>query len=75
MAGVFRKSRYSRLYIDGALRIESTSFTGDTGSGSSPLYFGRRGDGKYFKGMIDDVRIYSRALGEAELLTLSRAER
>ncbi len=38
--------------------------------GNSYTYIGRRGDTSYFNGLIDDVRIYSRALTSQEVQTL-----
>jgi hypothetical protein len=39
--------------------------------GDTPLYIGARKDKEYFKGRIDDVRIYDRALTETELFALT----
>jgi hypothetical protein len=61
-----------RLYINGALKDEqSTGFPLDYGN--RPLFIGRTGedywDG-YFKGTIDDVRIYNRILTSEEIAAL-----
>ncbi len=58
------------LYVDGALR-GSTEYLGVIGA-QGPLYIGR---GSYnilgWNGVIDDVRIYNRALGDDEIVSLS----
>ncbi len=67
VAGVLKKGQYARLYLDGLQVGEKTSFTGDTADGSSPLYFGRRGDGYYFPGLVDEVALFNRALTTEEV--------
>jgi hypothetical protein len=57
-----------REYIDGQLQgVSSTGFPLDPGS--RPLYIGYTGMfcGAYWNGLIDEVRIYNRALSEAEI--------
>jgi hypothetical protein len=73
LAGVLRKGQFARLYIDGVLVSESTSFSGDTYDAGSPLYIGRRGDGQYLDGLVDEVAVYGRALSSAEIATLYAA--
>jgi Concanavalin A-like lectin/glucanases superfamily/Putative Ig domain len=56
-----------RLYVNGA-QIASTAASGNIASSTYPLQIG--GDsifGHYFKGIIDEVRVYSRALSQAEI--------
>lgn len=67
LAGTLRKGQFIRLYVDGQLAGESTSFSGDTSHGGSPLYFGRRGDGQFFDGQLDEISVYGRALSGAEI--------
>jgi hypothetical protein len=60
-----------REYIDGQLQgVSSTGFPLDPGS--RPLYIGYTGMfcGAYWNGLIDEVRIYNRALTEAEIQAL-----
>ena len=61
------------LYIDGALNISLTDITtGDT-TNTSNLFIGKRGEKGYenfFTGVIDELRIYNRALSEAEIQAL-----
>jgi hypothetical protein len=47
-----------------------TSFSGTMGNGTQPVEIGRRGDGNYAVGAIDDVRIYNRALSPDEIKRL-----
>ena len=59
---------YQRLYVNGSLIASRRVAAGRIASGSGPLRIG--GDslwGKYFNGMIDEVRVYNRALSAAEI--------
>lgn len=67
LAGVLRKGQFVRLYVDGQLASESASFSGATSDGTSPLYIGRRGDGQFLDGMVDEVAVYGRALSAGEI--------
>jgi PKD repeat protein len=56
-----------RLYING-VQVASRAQTGAIATSSSPLRIGGNSVwGEFFKGYIDEVRIYSRALGTAEI--------
>lgn len=63
---------YSTLYINGVIVrkvAQSAAFTPNT----TPLFIGRAGDTNYpyfFKGVIDEIRIYKRALNANEILRL-----
>lgn len=58
-----------QLYVNGALK-SSLAVTGPIVSSTAPLRIGGNGIwGEYFKGLIDDVRVYRRALSEAEIKT------
>lgn len=61
-----------QTYINGELKTEIT-FGGSLVADSTPLYIGRNldgGDGNYYRGIIDDVRIYSKALSSAQIQKL-----
>ncbi len=59
------------LYVDGALSNGYTWFDTLTGSiqNNSSLEIGGRGDGFFFNGLIDEVKIYSRVLSASEVLS------
>jgi hypothetical protein len=58
-----------RLYVNGTLRF-TKAVTGDIGITTNPLKLGGNAVwGEYFAGQIDDVRIYNRALTQAEIQT------
>ncbi len=59
------------LFIDGVEQgtVPDTT-TGDT-TNTSPLFIGMRGNGiNHFKGAVDDLQIYARALSDAEVQAL-----
>ena len=59
------------FYVDGNLTGKNGTLTKTPTGNSNPLYIGRRDFGVegpiYFKGTIDDVRIYDRALSQSEI--------
>jgi hypothetical protein len=58
-----------RLYVNGS-QVASTARTGAITTSTSPLRIG--GDsvwGEYFTGLIDEVRVYNRALSQTEIQT------
>ncbi|HEY7118821.1 MAG TPA: Ig-like domain-containing protein [Tepidisphaeraceae bacterium] len=58
-----------RLYVNGTL-VRTKAITGNVTSSTSPIRIG--GDsvwGEYFNGLIDEVRVYSRALSLTEIQT------
>ena len=58
-----------RLYVNGVL-ANSAAITGTLASSNYPLTIG--GDtlyAQYFKGSVDEVRIYNRALSQTEVQT------
>jgi hypothetical protein len=59
-----------RIYINGVSKY-STSSGGDIVSNTNPITIGRRLSGTaYFNGLIDDVRIWNRALNISEIQSL-----
>jgi hypothetical protein len=59
-----------KLYIDGKLEGTTTDTTTGTTTNSSPLYLGSRGGNlEFFKGDLDDIRIWNVARSEAEIKT------
>ncbi|MEF3192129.1 MAG: LamG domain-containing protein [Campylobacterales bacterium] len=68
VVGVIKKGQYVRVYLDGRMVAESTSFNGVTTNGTSPLYIARRGTGNhYFHGYIDEVKIFNKALNADQI--------
>ena len=58
-----------KLYVNGA-QVASRAQTGSIATSTNPLQIGGDGTyGQYFQGMIDEVRIYSRALAQTEIQT------
>ena len=56
-----------RLYVNGTL-VSTTAAAGSLASSSSPLRIGGNSIwGEYFSGLIDEVRVYNRALSAAEI--------
>ncbi len=61
----------AHLYVDGVDRT-SISTVAPLVAGSTPLFIGRDGSGaSQFNGVIDDLRIYPRALSASEIATLA----
>src|SRR3990172_3078266 len=63
------KSGDSRLYVDGQL-IGTNTLTFRTIVPASNLRIGSGWDGRYFKGEIDEVSIYNRALSSGEIQSI-----
>ncbi len=72
-AGVFDGSAF-RLYVDGELRV-TASGTGSIAAAPNNLNIGRDPSNPYrmFDGIIDEVRLYDRALTAAEIAALFRS--
>jgi hypothetical protein len=58
-----------RMYLNG-VQVGSTTVTGNMKTGSGPLRIGGNSLwGEYFQGLIDEVRVYNRALTASEIQT------
>ena len=70
LAGTFDDGEV-RVYVNGQLRGQDDSDPFEAGTLEASLYVGTRlygpGTGGFFTGQIDDVRLYGRALSEAEI--------
>ena len=73
LTGTMKKGEHVRMYLDGSLVGASTNFSGNTSDGTSPLYFGRRGDGQFFNGAVDEVALFNRALSSNEVAAVYAA--
>ncbi|UCG59462.1 MAG: LamG domain-containing protein, partial [Phycisphaerales bacterium] len=77
VVGVYSEGNYIRTYVDGDLDREMTT-SEILGSSTGPLMIGIEpfpaADGTYggfFNGLIDELKIYSRALSDAEVAWLA----
>jgi hypothetical protein len=68
VAGLYT-GRTLELWVDGTLRQEVKDVSGAIDSTAAPLLMGEM---EFHAGALDDVRVYSRALSEAEIRTLAR---
>ncbi len=76
MVAIFKPSTIE-IFLDGELVATSQSQLVDGSvSNNHNLFIGRRGGStlRFFKGVIDDVRVYSRAISAEEILTLFNEE-
>ncbi|VGO16683.1 Bacillopeptidase F [Pontiella desulfatans] len=73
VVGTLRKGQFARIYLDGVLVGEDTTFSGNTGDGTAPFYIGRRGDGYYFPGLVDEVMLFDTALSSNEIASVYAA--
>ena len=59
------------FYVDGVVTGKwGSGFTKPASGNSKPAYIGRRDNGLYFDGTIDEVQIYNRALSAEEIQSL-----
>ncbi len=66
VAGIY-DGVYMKLYVNGN-QVAITSASGMVDVNTEPLTIGRRSDGvRFFNGIIDEVRIYNRALTTSEI--------
>ena len=69
----------SRFYVDGVLKSEVPQNPGPTFSpNTQELFIGKHGDPQFpywFNGIIDELRIYNRALCEAEVKLLHKSDK
>jgi hypothetical protein len=71
VAGVYNGTQ-KRLYVDGNLDVWADS-TGTISSNTFNVNIGENAEatGRFWTGLIDDLRIYSRALSQAEIASLA----
>jgi len=58
-----------RLYVDGTEIPGGTGTIEDIAYNTEDFYIGSYGNGYYFSGLVDEVRVYSRDLSAGEILT------
>lgn len=72
-AGVWVPNTRAEIYIDGALVKKVTTISPILEDVAQTLYAGCvRPDAQHFKGAMDELRIYTRALTQAEIAVLAR---
>lgn len=67
IASSFDDNNFNRVYIDGMLVSQGTSFSGTACSAVRPVRIASREDGQYLDGSIDEVRIWDKALTQTEI--------
>lgn len=67
IAASFSDYNYNRVYIDGVLVVEGTSFSGSACDGSRPVRIASREDGQFLNAYVDEVRIWNKALSQTEI--------
>ncbi|MCZ7635988.1 MAG: hypothetical protein M5U12_08095 [Verrucomicrobia bacterium] len=70
LVGTLKKGQFVRLYQDGELVADGTGFDIPTANTASPLYIGRRAEGGFLRGLVDEPAIYGRALSGEEITSL-----
>ncbi len=71
VAATYETGQAIRLYIDGQIRDQRTDgIYPSLNSRQLPVYVGSRSDAYFFRGMVDDVRVYRRALDSSEIAAL-----
>lgn len=72
LVGVRRSNQSLRLYVDGVRVAEGASF-GYGLNGNTRTYLGcnRRDNSNYFRGLLDDVTIWDRALDDGEIALIN----
>ena len=69
--GLTYKNGIVTAYYDGEAKGTKSNISGNLSYANYPLYFGRdNGAPTYFQGLLDDIRIYDRALPPSEMRTL-----
>ncbi len=74
LSGVFTSGSKVELYINGSLNNSVSTGVTTYGSNSDTLKIGKRADGLFFSGLIDEVAMYNRALSGSEILSIYNAQ-
>lgn len=69
VVGVFERKGDVALFVDGKLvrSVPSNAQGKEDIDTKSPFFIGRRAGGERWKGILDEIRVYNRALGEEEV--------
>ena len=63
-------SQRTYIYVDGVLADADLTSASSITANTDDLYIGRAWDGKFWDGVLDDVRLYDRPLGVDEVVAL-----
>ena len=76
VVGVFERKGDVELYLNGeSIKKAAMDTPGkEDVNTDSPFYIGRRPDGEYWLGCLDEIRVYERALSEEEIENNFRAQ-
>jgi len=58
---------YIKAYLNGDVVMTQNYITEGTFNNTESLFIGQEGEGDYFNGQIDEVKIYNRALSAPEI--------
>lgn len=67
VCGTYKDGDAVNVYVDGELAASSSSFSGSPCDGTRPIRIGSREDGQFLNAVIDEVRIWDRALEKDEV--------
>ncbi|QDS99343.1 hypothetical protein HG15A2_26660 [Adhaeretor mobilis] len=70
VAATYEPGVANRVYINGELVAQETSFLTTPGNGTSPVRIGSRGDGQYLNAQINQVQFVNRVLSAQEIAEL-----
>jgi len=77
-AVIDRRNHFMKVYINGVLDVQMSDSYSSFNNNDYDLEFGGRGEGlsvmSPFNGVLDDIRIYTRALSESEIVELFGGE-
>jgi parallel beta-helix repeat protein len=62
-----------KIYVDGASAATPVSFTGTIKTSAADVFLGLRDASAYYKGQMDEIRIYNRGLSSSEVAALYSA--
>ncbi|MDD3927621.1 MAG: LamG domain-containing protein [bacterium] len=67
IVAVGKSGEYIRLYINGQLNAQKTSGVASMSNTSDNILIGKRFGGYYLNGVVDEVKVYNRALSSEEI--------
>jgi|GEM_PF-598661 len=67
IAASFDDGNFNKVYIDGVLVANKTTFSGSACDRNRPVRIASREDGQYLNAYIDEIRIWNKALTQTEI--------